>query len=96
MKNASGNEAWRPDDPSPEAEMAEGHPGPDHADGPLWPPTHPDGPIPGEYEQDTEWHNAPTMATGGVPSTTARGTGPDADPADEETRREGGGAPGER
>ncbi len=37
-----------------------------------------------------------TRATGGVPSSAARGTGPQADPATEEQGREAGGAPSER
>jgi hypothetical protein len=53
VKNASGNDAWRPDDLSPEEEIAEG----DSAarrDEPIMPPTRPEGPIPGEYERGAE------------------------------------------
>jgi hypothetical protein len=96
VKSASGNDAWQPDDPTRQDERADGRPMPDGEAGPLAIPTHPDGPIPGGYERDTEWHNDPLMPTGGVPSAAAGQRGPDADLADEEQRREAGGAPGER
>ncbi len=37
-----------------------------------------------------------TPPTGGIPESAATGVGPDADPADEERKREAGGAPEER
>ena len=55
VKNASGNDAWRPDDPSPEAEAIEGRPLDEPRDVAMpQPPTHPEGPIPGEYEKGAE------------------------------------------
>jgi hypothetical protein len=95
MKNASGSDAWT-DERSPEAGTANGRPQGQGDEVASRIPPHPEGPIPGEYERKAEPRNDGPMPTGGVPSDPASGTGPEADPADAELRREAGGAPSER
>jgi hypothetical protein len=66
VKNASGYDAWRPDDRSPESQMAKGRPQQEGEEVVPPIPLHPEGPIPGEYERAAEPRNDGPVPTGGV------------------------------